>query len=68
MDFLDLAACSQASGTGDCRAPKAFPIACFAKDTTLVRALLDPDDTRAMLDPLRALGVGVAPVSDSDDL
>jgi len=32
-----------------------------------VRALLDSDDTRVMLDALRLLGVGVARVDDSDD-
>jgi 3-phosphoshikimate 1-carboxyvinyltransferase len=42
-------------------------LAALAKGTTMVRALLDSDDTRVMLDALRTLGVGVVRMSDSDD-
>jgi len=42
-------------------------LAALAQGTTIVRALLDSDDTRVMLDALRTLGVGVARISDSDD-
>ena len=72
MDFLDLPANSTARGTVRLPGSKSISnrvllLAALAKGTTIVRALLDSDDTRVMLDALRALGVGVARVSDSDD-
>jgi len=72
MDFLDLPASGEARGTVRLPGSKSISnrvllLAALAKGTTIVRALLDSDDTRVMLDALRALGVGVARVSDSDD-
>jgi 3-phosphoshikimate 1-carboxyvinyltransferase len=72
MDFLDLPASSAARGTVRLPGSKSISnrvllLAALAKGTTIVRALLDSDDTRVMLDALRALGVGVVRVSDSDD-
>jgi 3-phosphoshikimate 1-carboxyvinyltransferase len=72
MDFLDLPANSAARGTVRLPGSKSISnrvllLAALAQGTTIVRALLDSDDTRVMLDALRALGVGVARVSDSDD-
>ena len=72
MEFLDLPASTAARGTVRLPGSKSISnrvllLAALAKGTTLVRALLDSDDTRVMLDALRALGVGVARVSDSDD-
>lgn len=72
MDFLDLPANSAARGTVRLPGSKSISnrvllLAALAKGTTIVRALLDSDDTRVMLDALRTLGVGVARVSDSDD-
>ena len=72
MEFLDLPAAHHASGTVRLPGSKSISnrvllLAALAKGTTLVRALLDSDDTRVMLDALRTLGVGVVRVSDSDD-
>jgi 3-phosphoshikimate 1-carboxyvinyltransferase len=72
MDFLDLPASGEARGTVRLPGSKSISnrvllLAALAQGTTIVRALLDSDDTRVMLDALRALGVGVARVSDSDD-
>ena len=72
MDFLDLPASTAARGTVRLPGSKSISnrvllLAALAKGTTIVRALLDSDDTRVMLDALRVLGVGVARVSDSDD-
>ena len=72
MDFLDLPASSAARGTVRLPGSKSISnrvllLAALAQGTTIVRALLDSDDTRVMLDALRVLGVGVARVSDSDD-
>ncbi len=72
MEYLDLPASSAARGTVRLPGSKSISnrvllLAALAKGTTIVRALLDSDDTRVMLDALRALGVGVARVSDSDD-
>jgi 3-phosphoshikimate 1-carboxyvinyltransferase len=72
MEFLDLPASSAARGTVRLPGSKSISnrvllLAALAKGTTVVRALLDSDDTRVMLDALRALGVGVTRVSDSDD-
>jgi 3-phosphoshikimate 1-carboxyvinyltransferase len=72
MEFLDLPASNAARGTVRLPGSKSISnrvllLAALAKGTTIVRALLDSDDTRVMLDALRALGVGVARVGDSDD-
>jgi 3-phosphoshikimate 1-carboxyvinyltransferase len=72
MEFLDLPASTAARGTVRLPGSKSISnrvllLAALAKGTTLVRALLDSDDTRVMLDALRTLGVGVLRVSDSDD-
>jgi len=72
MEFLDLPASTAARGTVRLPGSKSISnrvllLAALAKGTTIVRALLDSDDTRVMLDALRMLGVGVARVSDSDD-
>jgi 3-phosphoshikimate 1-carboxyvinyltransferase len=77
MDFLDLPARSAAQGSVRLPGSKSISnrvllLAALAAGTTTVRALLDSDDTRVMLDALRALGVGVARQknldgSDSDD-
>ncbi|HEY9099288.1 MAG TPA: 3-phosphoshikimate 1-carboxyvinyltransferase [Thiobacillus sp.] len=72
MEFLDLPANTAARGTVRLPGSKSISnrvllLAGLAKGTTIVRALLDSDDTRVMLDALRSLGIGVARVSDSDD-
>ncbi|MDP1929231.1 MAG: 3-phosphoshikimate 1-carboxyvinyltransferase [Thiobacillus sp.] len=72
MDFLDLPASTAARGTVRLPGSKSISnrvllLAALAEGTTVVRALLDSDDTRVMLDALRVLGVGVVRVSDSDD-
>ncbi|MDP3419811.1 MAG: 3-phosphoshikimate 1-carboxyvinyltransferase [Thiobacillus sp.] len=72
MEFLDLPPSTAARGTVRLPGSKSISnrvllLAALAKGTTIVRALLDSDDTRVMLDALRALGVGVARASDSDD-
>jgi 3-phosphoshikimate 1-carboxyvinyltransferase len=72
MEFLDLPASTAARGTVRLPGSKSISnrvllLAALAKGTTIVRALLDSDDTRVMLDALRALGVGVVRMSDSDD-
>ncbi|OYW40236.1 MAG: 3-phosphoshikimate 1-carboxyvinyltransferase [Hydrogenophilales bacterium 12-61-10] len=70
MDFLDLPAASAAHGTVRLPGSKSISnrvllLAALAAGTTTVRALLDSDDTRVMLDALRALGVGVVRQQDS---
>jgi len=72
MEFLDLPASGEARGTVRLPGSKSISnrvllLAALAQGTTIVRALLDSDDTRVMLDALRALGVGVVRISDSDD-
>ena len=77
MEFLDLPASGEARGTVRLPGSKSISnrvllLAALAKGTTIVRALLDSDDTRVMLDALRTLGVGVARQKnsagvDSDD-
>ena len=72
MEYLDLPASTAARGTVRLPGSKSISnrvllLAALAKGTTIVRALLDSDDTRVMLDALRTLGVGVVRVSDSDD-
>lgn len=72
MDFLDLPAHRTAQGTVRLPGSKSISnrvllLAALAEGSTRVRALLDSDDTRVMLDALRALGVGVMRMGDSDD-
>jgi len=72
MDSLDLPARNAARGSVRLPGSKSISnrvllLAALAQGTTQVRALLDSDDTRVMLDALRALGVGVQRVGDSDD-
>ncbi len=72
MDFIDLPAVTRASGSVRLPGSKSISnrvllLAALSSGTTQVRALLDSDDTRVMLDALRALGVGVARLADSDD-
>jgi 3-phosphoshikimate 1-carboxyvinyltransferase len=64
MDFLDLPARSQASGTVRLPGSKSISnrvllLAALSAGTTEVRDLLDSDDTRHMLAALKTLGVGV---------
>ncbi|MEQ1593159.1 MAG: 3-phosphoshikimate 1-carboxyvinyltransferase [Thiobacillaceae bacterium] len=70
MEFLDLPAHTTARGTVRLPGSKSISnrvllLAALASGTTVVRALLDSDDTRVMLDALRALGVGVTRQKDS---
>ena len=70
MEFLDLPASSAARGMVRLPGSKSISnrvllLAALAQGTTIVRALLDSDDTRVMLDALRALGVGVARLKDT---
>ncbi len=77
MKFLDLPSHRTAHGTVLLPGSKSISnrvllLAALASGRTVVRALLDSDDTRVMLDALRALGVGVAcqpnsSGSDADD-
>jgi len=66
-DYLDLPAVSEASGCAHLPGSKSISNRCLllaglARGTTEIRDLLDSDDTRAMLDALRKLGVGVEPL------
>ncbi len=70
MEFLDLPASTAACGTVRLPGSKSISnrvllLAALASGTTVVRALLESDDTRVMLDALRTLGVGVARQQDS---
>ena len=72
MKFLDLPAARHAEGTVRLPGSKSISnrvllLAALSAGTTQVRALLDSDDTRVMLDALRALGVGVRRIGDTDD-
>ena len=64
-EFLDIPPLDSAGGhRACCPAPRASPTACccwprLSDGTTTVHDLLDSDDTRVMLDALRALGCGV---------
>jgi 3-phosphoshikimate 1-carboxyvinyltransferase len=71
MEFLDLPARTTAHGTVCLPGSKSISnrvllLAALSRGTTLVRALLDSDDTRVMLDALRTLGVGVVRQTDSN--
>ncbi len=70
MEFLDLPANTTARGTLRLPGSKSISnrvllLAALASGTTVVRALLESDDTRVMLDALRTLGVGVLRQQDS---
>ncbi len=70
MDFLDLPACSHASGTVRLPGSKSISnrvllLAALADGVTEVYDLLDSDDTRHMLAALTTLGVGVADCGDN---
>jgi len=72
MDFLDLPAAHAARGTVRLPGSKSISnrvllLAALSGGTTQVRALLDSDDTRVMLDALRTLGVGVQRIGETDD-
>ncbi len=72
MEFLDLPAARQAHGTVQLPGSKSISnrvllLSALSTGTTRVRALLDSDDTRVMLDALATLGVGVERQSESDD-
>ena len=71
MEFLDLPACSQASGTVRLPGSKSISnrvllLAALAEGVTEVHDLLDSDDTRDMLAALRTLGVGVRRLRRAD--
>ncbi|HWT18213.1 MAG TPA: bifunctional 3-phosphoshikimate 1-carboxyvinyltransferase/cytidylate kinase, partial [Variovorax sp.] len=62
--FLDIPALAGASGTVRLPGSKSISnrvllLAALASGTTTVHDLLDSDDTRVMLDALRALGCGI---------
>jgi 3-phosphoshikimate 1-carboxyvinyltransferase len=64
--FLDLPALTGASGTVQLPGSKSISnrvllLAALASGTTTLHDVLDSDDTRVMLDALRALGCGVEP-------
>src|SRR3569833_4602391 len=68
-EFLDLPTNNTTHGTVRLPGSKSISkrvllLAALAQGTTIVRALLDSDDTRVMLDALRALDVGVARLKD----
>ena len=70
MDFLDLPARSQASGTVRLPGSKSISnrvllLAALSDGTTEVHDLLDSDDTRHMLAALKTLGVGVEDRGDN---
>jgi 3-phosphoshikimate 1-carboxyvinyltransferase len=72
MDFLDLPAVHAARGTVRLPGSKSISnrvllLAALSGGATQVRALLDSDDTRVMLDALRTLGVGVQRAGETDD-
>ena len=72
MDFLDLPAAHAARGTVRLPGSKSISnrvllLAALSGGVTRVRALLDSDDTRVMLDALRTLGVGVERIDETDD-
>ncbi|MFN3716888.1 MAG: 3-phosphoshikimate 1-carboxyvinyltransferase [Thiobacillus sp.] len=71
-EFIDLPAAGHAQGTVTLPGSKSISnrvllLAALAGGTTQVRALLDSDDTRVMLDALRTLGRGVARHAGTDD-
>jgi 3-phosphoshikimate 1-carboxyvinyltransferase len=69
LPFLDLPALSRAGGTVKLPGSKSISnrvllLAGLADGVTRVHDLLDSDDTRVMLDALRALGCGITPNGD----
>lgn len=67
--FLDLPALTGASGTVQLPGSKSISnrvllLAALASGTTTLHDVLDSDDTRVMLDALRALGCGVEPAGN----
>jgi len=73
MDSLELAPARRASGTVRLPGSKSISnrvllLAALAQGTTLVRGLLDADDTRVMIDALRHLGARVAEKADGIEI
>ncbi|SMB27711.1 5-enolpyruvylshikimate-3-phosphate synthetase [Sterolibacterium denitrificans] len=69
LEFLDLSAASQASGTVRLPGSKSISnrvllLAAVAEGSTEIRDLLDSDDTRVMLEALRKLGVRTTPCGE----
>lgn len=65
MEFLDLAPIRSVAGTVKLPGSKSISnrvllLAALSEGKTLVHGLLDSDDTRVMLDALRALGCGIS--------
>jgi len=72
MDYLDLPALSGARGTLRLPGSKSISnrillLSALASGSTLVKGLLDSDDTRVMLDALHRLGVNWQRLEGSDD-
>ena len=72
MDHLDLPALAGARGSVRLPGSKSISnrillLSALASGTTLVKGLLDSDDTRVMLDALNRLGVNWQRVADTDD-
>ncbi|GMN81170.1 hypothetical protein GmRootV512_53790 [Variovorax sp. V512] len=68
--FLDLPPLAGAAGTVRLPGSKSISnrvllLAALASGTTTIHDLLDSDDTRVMLDALRALGCGIEPAGAS---
>ena len=73
MKFLDLGPIARAAGTVTLPGSKSISnrvllLAALARGNTLIRDLLDADDTRVMLAALQRLGVEVAHVTDGIDV
>lgn len=73
MKFLDLEPIARVAGSVKMPGSKSISnrvllLAALARGNTLVRDLLDADDTRVMLGALRRLGVEVATVADGIDI
>src|SRR6188474_3454333 len=68
--FLDIPPLASASGTVRLPGSKSISnrvllLAALASGTTTIHDLLDSDDTRVMLDALRALGCGIQPAGNT---
>ena len=73
MKFLDIEPIARAAGTVKMPGSKSISnrvllLAALARGTTLVRDLLDADDTRVMLEALQRLGVAVAHVTQGIEI
>ncbi|HEX4797855.1 MAG TPA: 3-phosphoshikimate 1-carboxyvinyltransferase [Burkholderiales bacterium] len=73
MKFLDLDPIGRAAGTVRMPGSKSISnrvllLSALARGNTLIRDLLDADDTRVMLEALRRLGVEVAYVTDGIEI